>query len=63
MHALVFCRSEFKASEVRPREYLVRPPKKDSCVQVLGVKQIRVGRLKNIFILEFFFITNVQRLK
>ena len=36
--------------------------KKDSCVQVSEVKKIRVGRSKNIFILEFFFITNVQRL-
>ena len=38
------------------------PKKKDSCVQVSEVKKIRVGRSKNIFILEFFFITNVQRL-
>ena len=40
----------------------VRPKKKDSCVQVSEVKKIRVGRSKNIFILDFFFITNVQRL-
>ena len=39
-----------------------RPKKKDSCVQVSEVKKIRVGRSKNIFILDFFFITNVQRL-
>ena len=32
-----------------------RPKKKDSCVQVSEVKKIRVGRSKNIFILEFFF--------
>ena len=32
-----------------------RPKKKDSCVQVLEVKKIRVGRSKNIFILDFFF--------
>ena len=57
MHALVFCRSEFKASEVRPREYPVRQKKKDSCVQVSGVEKIRVGTSKNIFILH------VQRLK
>ena len=42
--------------------YGVRPKKKDSCVQVSEVKKIRVGRSKNIFILDFFFITNVQRL-
>ena len=41
---------------------LVRPKKKDSCVQVSEVKKIRVGRSKNIVILDFFFITNVQRL-
>ena len=41
---------------------LVRPKKKDSCVQVSEVKKIRVGRSKNIFILDYFFITNVQRL-
>ena len=28
--------------------------KKDSCVQVSEVKKIRVGRSKNIFILDFF---------
>ena len=39
----------------------IRPPKKDSCVQVSDVTKIRVGRSKNIFILDFFFITNVQR--
>ena len=39
----------------------VRPKKKDSCVQVSEVKKIRVGRSKNIFILDFFFITNVLR--
>ena len=39
----------------------MRPKKKDSCVQVSEVKQIRVGRSKNIFILDCFFITNVQR--
>ena len=39
-----------------------RPKKKDSCVQVSEVQKIRVGRSKNIFILDFFFITNVQRL-
>ena len=33
----------------------VRPKKKDSCVQVSEVKKIRVGRSKNIFILDFFF--------
>ena len=36
--------------------------KKGSCVQVSEVQKIRVGRSKNIFILEFLFITNVQRL-
>ena len=44
----------------------IGPKKKDSCVQVSEVKKIRVGRSKNIFILDFFFITNlvtVQRLK
>ena len=40
---------------------ILRPKKKDSCVQVSEVKKIRVGRSKNIFILDFFFITNVQR--
>ena len=40
----------------------LRPKKKDSCVQVSEVKKIRVGRSKNIFILDFFFITNIQRL-
>ena len=40
----------------------IRPKKKDSCVQVSKVKKIRVGRSKNIFILDYFFITNVQRL-
>ena len=30
----------------------LRPKKKDSCVQVSEVKKIRVGRSKNIFILE-----------
>ena len=34
---------------------VVRPKKKDSCVQVSEVKKIRVGRSKNIFILDFFF--------
>ena len=34
---------------------IIRPKKKDSCVQVSEVKKIRVGRLKNIFILDFFF--------
>ena len=34
----------------------VKPQKKSSCVQVSEVKKIRVGRLKNIFILDFFFI-------
>ena len=33
----------------------IRPKKKDCCVQVSEVKKIRVGRSKNIFILEFFF--------
>ena len=33
----------------------VRQKKKDSCVQVSEVKKIRVGRSKNIFILDFFF--------
>ena len=33
----------------------IRPKKKDSCVQVSEVKKIRVGRSKNIFILEFYF--------
>ena len=41
---------------------VMRPKKKDSCVQVSEVKKIRVGRSKNIFILEFFFITNIERL-
>ena len=40
---------------------LIRPKKKDSCVQVSEAKKIRVGRSKNIFILDFFFITNAQR--
>ena len=31
------------------------PKKKDSCVQVSEVKKIRVGRSKNIFILDFCF--------
>ena len=34
---------------------VLRPKKKDSCVQVSEVKKIRVGRSKNIFILDFFF--------
>ena len=33
-----------------------RPKKKDSCVQVSEVKKIRVGRSKNIFILNFFLL-------
>ena len=33
----------------------IRQKKKDSCVQVSEVKKIRVGRSKNIFILEFIF--------
>ena len=33
----------------------LRPKKKDSCVQVSEDKKIRVGRSKNIFILDFFF--------
>ena len=33
----------------------IRPKKKDCCVQVSEVKKIRVGRSKNIFILDFFF--------
>ena len=41
---------------------MVGPKKKDSCVQVSEVKKIRVGRSKNIFILDFFFIRNVQRI-
>ena len=40
---------------------MVRPKKKDSCVQVSEVKKIRVGRSKNNFILDFFFMTHVQR--
>ena len=36
---------------------------RDSCVQVSEVKKIRVGRSKNISILDFFFHTNIQRLK
>ena len=40
-------------TEVSPREYPVRP--RDSCIWVSGVK--------NISILESFFITNVQMLK
>ena len=43
--------------------FLVRPKKKDSCVQVSEVKKIRVGRSKNIFILEKFFNTHIQRLQ
>ena len=35
----------------------------DSCVQVSEVKKIRVGRSKNIFILDFFFYSQVQRLQ
>ena len=38
----------------------IRPKKKDSCVQVSEVEKIRVGRSKTIFILDLFFITNVQ---
>ena len=34
---------------------VIRPKKKDSCVQVSEVKKIRVGRSKNIFILDIFF--------
>ena len=41
---------------------LNRPKKKDSCVQVSEVKKIRVGRSNFFFFLDFFFITNVQRL-
>ena len=41
---------------------LVLGQKKDSCVQVSEDKRIRVCRSKSIFILESFFITNVQRL-
>ena len=41
---------------------VLRPKKKDSYVQVSEVKKIRVGRSKNIFILDFFFIRNVQRI-
>ena len=42
------------------RYSLIRQKKEDSCVQVSEVKKIRVGRSKNIFILDFFFIINVQ---
>ena len=38
--------------------HILRPKKKDSCVQVSEVKIIRVGRSKNIFILEYFFNYN-----
>ena len=41
----------------------IRPNKKDSCVQVLEAKKIRVGMSKNIFIWDIFFITHVQKLK
>ena len=40
--------------------YYMRPKKKDSCVQVSEVNKIRVGRSKNIFILDFFFTTHIQ---
>ena len=39
-----------------PSHHPVRPKKKDSCVQVSEVKKIRVGRSKNIFILDFFLL-------
>ena len=35
--------------------------KKDSCVQVSEVKKIRVGRSKNIFILDFVFSLQMYR--
>ena len=35
--------------------HIRKAKKKDSCVQVSEVNKIRVGRSKNIFILEFFF--------
>ena len=56
--------SSFETREIlQCIHYNIRPTKKDSCVQVLEVKKIRVGRSKNIFILDFFSITHVQRLQ
>ena len=34
----------------------IRPKKINSCVQVSEVEKIRVGRSKNIFILDFFLL-------
>ena len=59
----LFKGSLFSACDVTAWARKVRPKRKDSCVQVLEVKNIKLGRSKNIFILDFFFITNVQRLK
>ena len=39
-----------------PQPQILGPKKKDSCVQVSEVKKIRVGRSKNIFILDFFLL-------
>ena len=44
-----------KRKEKEKQDLTLRPKKKDSCVQVSEVKTIRVGRSKNIFILDFFF--------
>ena len=41
-------------------QYLIRPKKKDSCVQVSEVKKIRVGRSK-IFIFWIFFLLQMYR--
>ena len=35
---------------------LIRPKKKDSCVQVSEVRKNIVGRSKNIFILDLFLL-------
>ena len=70
LQKVVWTGSQWKTGGVKPnsarrkikQKRNIRPKKKDSCVQVSEVKRIRVGRSKNIFILDFFFITNVQRL-
>ena len=41
----------------------LKAQKKCCCVQVSEVKKNRVGRSRNIFILDFYFFTNEQRLK
>ena len=58
-----FTKNKVNENKKRSSYDSLRPKKKDSCVQVSEVKKIRVGRSKNIFILDFFFDTHVQRLQ